>query len=167
MDTICRRDIKLSDYNISRAKYNELKYFCIQYAEKKQKLQNAYGLKATVNDGMPKSNLSGDSTAQEAVRNAMMQEDIQLIEETARKASPEIYKWILRNVTEGTPYEWMDVPVGRRQFYEYRRYFFYLLAQKIPFIVILLCAVFRYRARIRVLSRIEEKIRNNDNHHQT
>ena len=120
MDTICRRDIKLSDYNISRAKYNELKYFCIQYAEKKQKLQNAYGLKATVNDGMPKSNLSGDSTAQEAVRNAM----------TARKASPEIYKWILRNVTEGTPYEWMDVPVGRRQFYEYRRYFFYLLAQK-------------------------------------
>ena len=38
MDTICRRDIKLSDYNISRAKYNELKYFCIQYAEKKQKL---------------------------------------------------------------------------------------------------------------------------------
>ena len=100
------------------------------YAEKKQKLQNAYGLKATVNDGMPKSNLSGDSTAQEAVRNAMMQEDIQLIEETARKASPEIYKWILRNVTEGTPYEWMDVPVGRRQFYEYRRYFFYLLAQK-------------------------------------
>lgn len=83
-----------------------------------------------MNDGMPKSNLSGDSTAQEAVRNAMMQEDIQLIEETARKASPEIYKWILRNVTEGTPYEWMDVPVGRRQFYEYRRYFFYLLAQK-------------------------------------
>ena len=45
MDTICRRDIKLSDYNISRAKYNELKYFCIQYAEKKQKLQDAYGLK--------------------------------------------------------------------------------------------------------------------------
>ena len=126
MDTICRRDIKLSDYNISRAKYNELKYFCIQYAEKKQKLQNAYGLKATVNDGMPKSNLSGDSTAQEAVRNAMMQEDIKLIEETARKASPEIYKWVLKNVTEGTPYEWMDVPVGRRQFYEYRRYFFYI-----------------------------------------
>lgn len=111
MDTICRRDIKLSDYNISRAKYNELKYFCIQYAEKKQKLQDAYGLKATVNDGMPKSNLSGDSTAQEAVRNAMMQEDIQLIEETARKASPEIYKWILRNVTEehhtnGWTFQW-------------------------------------------------------------
>ena len=123
------RDMKLSDYNISRAKYNELKYFCIQYAEKKQKLQNAYGLKAVVNDGMPKGNLSGDVTAKDAIRNTMFQEDIHLIEETARNAAPEIYKWILKNVTEGTPYEWMDGPVGRRQFYEYRRYFFYLLAQ--------------------------------------
>ena len=124
------RNIKLSDHNISRAKYNELKYFCIQYAEKKQKLESAYGLRATVNDGMPKGNLSGDTTAQEAIRNVMLQEDLRLIEETAKKAAPEIYKWILKNVTEGTPYEWMTVPVGRRQFYEYRRYFFYLLAQK-------------------------------------
>ena len=83
-----------------------------------------------VNDGIPKGNLSGDATAQEAIRNVMLQEDLRLIEETAKKASPEIYKWILKNVTEGTPYEWMTVPVGRRQFYEYRRYFFYLLAQK-------------------------------------
>ena len=127
---ICTRDMKLSEHNISRAKYNELKYFCMQYHEKKRKLENAYGLKATVNDGMPKGNTSGDSTAQDAVRNAMLQDDLRLIEETARKAAPEIYKWVLKNVTEGTPYEWMDVPVGRRQFYEYRRYFFYLLAQK-------------------------------------
>ena len=127
---ICTRDIKLSEHNISRAKYNELKYFCMQYHEKKQKLENAYGLKATVNDGMPKGSTSGDSTAQDAVRNAMLQDDLRLIEETAKKAAPEIYKWILKNVTEGTPYEWLDVPVGRRQFYEYRRYFFYLLAQK-------------------------------------
>ena len=124
------RNMKLSDYNISRAKYNELKYFCIQYVEKKQKLESTYGLRATVNDGMPKGNLSGDTTAQEAIRNVMLQEDLRLIEETAKKAAPSIHKWILKNVTEGTPYEWMDVPIGRRQFYEYRRYFFYLLAQK-------------------------------------
>ena len=95
---ICTRDIKLSEHNISRAKYSELKYFCMQYHEKKQKLENAYGLKATVNDGMPKGNTSGDSTAQEAVRNAMLQDDLRLIEETARKAAPEIHKWILKNL---------------------------------------------------------------------
>lgn len=127
---ICKRDMRLSDYNISRAKYNELKYFCMQYGEKKQKLQEAYGLDAVVNDGMPKGNLSGNPTERQAVQNAMMQEDLRLIDETARKAAPELYKWVLKNVTEGVPYEWLDVPVGRRQFYEHRRYFFYLLAQK-------------------------------------
>lgn len=34
-----KRDMKLSDYNISRAKYNELKYFCMQYAEKRENLK--------------------------------------------------------------------------------------------------------------------------------
>ena len=28
---IRKRDMKLSDHNISRDKYNELKYFCLQY----------------------------------------------------------------------------------------------------------------------------------------
>ena len=39
MDKVRKRDMKLSDYNISRAKYNELKYFCMQYEEKKRELQ--------------------------------------------------------------------------------------------------------------------------------
>ena len=52
-------------------------------------------------------------------------------EDNGETKSRDVYKrQVLKNVTEGTPYEWMDVPVGRRQFYEYRRYFFYLLAQK-------------------------------------
>ena len=44
MDKVRKRDMKLSDYNISRAKYNELKYFCMQYDEKKQELHRGYGL---------------------------------------------------------------------------------------------------------------------------
>lgn len=125
-----KRDMKLSDYNISRAKYNELKYFCMQYGEKKQKIQNAYGLKAVENDGMPRGSQMGNPVAQEAIKNVMLQNDVALIEETAREAAPAIYQWLLKNVTEGIPYEWLDVPSGRRQFYEDRRYFFYLLAQK-------------------------------------
>lgn len=130
MTGVKKRDLKLSDHSISRAKYNELKYFCMQYGEKKQKLLADYGLNAVVNDGMPKDSLLGNPTAQEAVRRAAMQEDIALIEKTAQEANKDLYEWILKNVTEGIPYEWMDVPAGRRQFYESRRYFFYLLAQK-------------------------------------
>lgn len=125
-----KREMRLSDYNISRAKYNELKYFCMQYSEKKHEIAKNKGLKAVVNDGMPRASGVGHPTENMAVRNAMLQSDIDLITMTAEEADPEIAQWLLKNVTEGIPYEWMDVPKGRRQFYESRRYFFYLLAQK-------------------------------------
>lgn len=130
MDKIRKRDMKLSDYNISREKYNELKYFCLQYWQKKRDLHNSYGLGALVNDGMPRGSDCGNPTERVAVRNDILRKDTELIEQTALEADSEMYQWILQNVTLGVAYEYMNVPVGRRQFYESRRYFFYLLAQK-------------------------------------
>ena len=43
---IRKRDMKLSDHNISRDKYNELKYFCLQYWQKKQEIEQAAKLAA-------------------------------------------------------------------------------------------------------------------------
>lgn len=130
MDKVRKRDMKLSDYNISRAKYNELKYFCMQYEEKKQELHRGYGLGAVINDGMPKGNMSGNPVERTAIHNAMLQTDIELIEQTAMEADADIYQWLIKSVTEGIPYEYMDVPLSRTKFYDSRRYFFYLLAQK-------------------------------------
>lgn len=130
MDKVRKRDMKLSDYNISRAKYNELKYFCMQYEEKKRELHKGYGLNAIVNDGLPKGNLPGNPVESQAIRNAALQADVDLIEHTAMEAGAAVYQWLIKNVTEGVPYEWLNVPSGRRQFYETRRYFFFLLAQK-------------------------------------
>ena len=128
--TVRLRDIKLSDYDISRAEYNELKYFCMQYGEKRRELEKGYGVREVIADGMPKGNVLGNPTAQEAIKKATLQNDIDLIEKTVHEAAETLYPWILKNVTEGVPYEWLNVPCGRRQFYERRRYFFYLLAQK-------------------------------------
>lgn len=130
MDKVRKRDMKLSDYNISRAKYNELKYFCMQYEEKKQELHRGYGLGAVINDGMPKGNMPGNPVECTAIHNAMLQTDIELIEQTAMEADADIYQWLIKSVTEGIPYEYMDVPLSRTKFYDSRRYFFYLLAQK-------------------------------------
>ena len=130
MDKVRKRDMKLSDYNISRAKYNELKYFCMQYEEKKRELHKGYGLNAIVNDGLPKGNLPGNPVEGQAIRNAVLQADVDLIEHTAMEAGADVYQWLIKNVTEGVPYEWLNVPSGRRQFYETRRYFFFLMAQK-------------------------------------
>lgn len=125
-----KRNMRLSDYNISREKYNELKYFCMQYGEKKQEIQRSKGLKAIVNDGLPRGSETGNPTENTAVRNVMLQADLDMITDTIKEADAEIYPWLFKNITEGIPYEWMDVPKGRKQFYESRRYFFYLLAQK-------------------------------------
>lgn len=37
--------------------------------------------------------------------------------------------YLRRAVTENVPYERLDVPMGRRQFYELRRKFFYILSE--------------------------------------
>ena len=129
MDKVRKRDMKLSDYNISRAKYNELKYFCMQYEEKKREIHNSYGLGAVVSDGMPKGNLPGNAVERVAIRNAMLQNDVELIEQTAMEADPDIYQWLIKSVTSGVPYEYMNVPLSRTKFYDSRRYIFYLLAQ--------------------------------------
>lgn len=125
-----KRDMKLSDYNISKAKYLELKYFCRQHVEKKRELQQGYGLNAIVSDGMPKGNTISNPTEAKAIRNVMLHKDIELIEQTAMEADPEIYEYILKNVTEGMGYEYLDVPMNRTDFYATRKYFFYLLSRK-------------------------------------
>lgn len=131
MDRVRKRDMKLSDYNISREKYNELKYFCMQYNEKKKQLRESYGIGAIVSDGMPHGNTVGNPVEKKAIRNVMLKNDIELIEQTAIEADPDIYPYLIENVAEGISYEYMGrVPKARKQFYESRRYFFYLLAQK-------------------------------------
>ena len=122
------RNLTWSDYSISKAKYQELKYFCMQYPEKKRAV--SYGLSAVQYTGMPKGTSVGSPTEQQALRNARLQQEIELIEQTAIEASAEIYPWLLQNVTEGIGYDYLDVPMSRSDFYGYRRYFFYLLAQK-------------------------------------
>lgn len=108
-----KRDLKLSDHNVTTKKYNELRYFCLQYGDKRRELERIHG-----------------AGGKEIPRVRKIKEEIELIEQTALEADPELYKWTLKSVTEGIPYENMDVPAGRRQFYETRRYFFFLLAQK-------------------------------------
>lgn len=49
---------------------------------------------------------------------------IKAIEESVQAAGPEIYTWLLRNVTRGETYEQLHPPCGRAQFYAAHRRFF-------------------------------------------
>lgn len=123
------RDYSWDDYGISTFRYRELKNFCLQYDEKKSKIH--YGLNSIVNDGMPKSNLSGNPTERVAMENLENQKDCRMIEEAAVATNPGIWKYILKSVTNDLPYELVEydeeqgkIAMCRTDFYGYRRLFF-------------------------------------------
>lgn len=127
---IKKRDIKLSNCNISKAKYNELRYFCLQYEEKKKELEQCRDLKPKEAAAKEKQDTEDRESKKKAARSARLRRDLELIEQTAREAGPDISQWLMKNLVEGTVYESLEVPLSRTKFYDIRRYFFYLLAQK-------------------------------------
>lgn len=126
-----RRDLKLDKYGISKEAYWELRSFCLQYEEKKARLQQMRSIASAPMTGMPRKNETGDPTARHAEMAVKLSGDIAMIEQSALEASGDLYQYILRHVTrEGVTYERLCPPCGRRQFYEYRRMFFFFLWEK-------------------------------------
>ena len=59
-----------------------------------------------------------------------MQRDLEMIEQTAIEADAEIYTYIISNVADGVPWEYLGVPYSRATFYRRVRKFFWLLDKK-------------------------------------
>lgn len=128
-----RRDLKLDKYNISLNRYRELLYFCRQYPEWKDELRyNTDCLKSPDLTGQPKSTEITDQTSRLAIRRAELASKCELIEQAAIKADEEVYQYIIKNITdENAGYNYLRMilrlPMGRNQFYEARRRFFWIL----------------------------------------
>ena len=123
-----KKDLALDKYGISKERYRELLYFCMQYNEWKDSID--YGLGSPSGTNEPRGTGIGNPTEKIAIKNQRALDNCRLVEESARLAGDCIWKYLLKNVTEGITYEYMDVPCGRRYFYEARRKFFYILSQK-------------------------------------
>lgn len=136
MSTTIRPELsKKNIYYISKHKYYELKHFCLQYGEwKKEKACFEAGIfpgGLRLNEIKTKWN---DPTAIAAMRIARCNEKIELVERVAWETDKEITKYILKAVTEGRSYEYLNVnlniPCGRDYFYERYRKFFWLLSKE-------------------------------------
>lgn len=91
--------------------------------------------KAIAYDGEKVQSSGGyDATAETAMRRATLDKKRRLIEDTAREAGIEIYAYLLRGVTQGATF-WelhqQGMPCERDMYYDRRRRFYWLLAQKI------------------------------------
>lgn len=112
-------------------RYYELLNYCRQYPEWKEKYKDCFGLRPPT----PKSGRSSgvsDPTSRAVEEADKYLERMKTIERAAISADPELYRYIIINVTEGTPYHYISIdgcspPCGRRQFYEKRCQFFWIL----------------------------------------
>lgn len=75
---------------MSKARYKELVYYCLQYKDLDQRGQA-------------------------------------LIKQLAKEAGGDLAKWLIKGVTSAAPFESLQIPCGRRQYYSRRRLFFELL----------------------------------------
>lgn len=126
------RDMNWDDYGISKNRYKELKAFCLQYDEKKSKIK--YGISAMQYDGQPKVHSTGSQVEMQAIENSVYKRDCEMIEEAAIRANPGIWKYILKSVTLGLTYEFVEydeelgrITVGKTDFYGYRKLFYHYL----------------------------------------
>lgn len=128
-----KRNLKLDDYGISNKRYKELCGFCEQYPEWKDELEYKKDtLKSKVITDMPlPPRREGNPQEDLAIRRTELQKRCKIIEQTAKQADPELYQYIIKAVTEETPYWYlrdiMGMPRCRDDFYASRRYFFFLL----------------------------------------
>lgn len=119
-------------YIISKKHYEILKTFCSKYRIYKYNYQN-YNLYGT-SGGLKKVETRKsfmDPTANKAIVRHEIHEKIQIIENAARTASPDLYDYILLNVTDNYTYHWMRGKMGLKcswtEFADLRAKFFWLL----------------------------------------
>lgn len=132
-----KRTLTLQKYGISAKRYKELCGFCEQYPEWKEELLTLEpSAKAQKIDGMPysRTNKTNDETSDLAIKRMAVSKKIQLVEETAKEASPEMWEYIIKSACYEQPFWYLrdiaKIPMSQASFLDRRRYFFYLLSKK-------------------------------------
>lgn len=132
-----KRNQSLKKYGISGKRYKELCGFCEQYPEWKEQLNVLVPIpKSGKSNGIPNSrtNFISDGTADLAIKRAQIKDKIDLIENTAKEADPDIWELIIKSACYEIPFWYlrdiMQIPYSERCFFDKRRYFFYLLDRK-------------------------------------
>ena len=120
-------------YWISKHRYYELKYFCLQYPLWKKAYELLDGLQISSYDLIYISNTDpSDPTGECVDERSVYFERMQTVENAAREADPYLASYILKAVTEGRSYNYMktmfDIPCSKDMYYDRYRRFFWILS---------------------------------------
>lgn len=134
MGTTLRANLsEKNPYWIERHRYYELRHYCMQYPIWKKGYASMEGLLKRPHDLVTfgKMKKSSNPTERVGLQKAYYAERIKMIEETARKASPDLSSYLIRGITEGRSYDFLKVNMGipccKDVYYEAYRKFFWLL----------------------------------------
>lgn len=133
------RPLNKKKYGISKHAFGTAYSYCLQYPEWVEELNSETStLKSPQITGMPGAHSGSDATAALAERRVELQNKVDNVEQTVREAvgkDQALFEYILEYVTtEGATFHWMKqkgIPCERTYFYKVRRFFYYLMAQRI------------------------------------
>lgn len=131
MSTVIRSEIsKKNKYWISKHRHLELKHFCLQYPEWKEHSREVSWWRASDGRGDPQWS---DPVAGAAYNRERLVANIRMVEKCAQDASDELWKYILKAVTEDLSYVNLrmvyEIPCSKDMYYDRYRKFFWLLAK--------------------------------------
>lgn len=135
---MARRNSYRGKYKMTKEQFLSAYYYALRYnewvLEYRSLLDTSQAIKYS---DMPKGSIRTDSQVEDAAIKAEgIHDKIRKIEETAREASPELYTYILkavtnRDITFHQLKTLTDIPCGKDMFYNVRRKFYFLLYQKL------------------------------------
>lgn len=124
---------KKNKYWISKHRYYELKYFCLQYPMWKKAYELLDGLQMYSYDLVYISNTDPSDVTGKCVEEREIYFDrIQTVEQAAIEADPYLASYILKAVTEGLSFNYLqtqlNMPCSRDIYYDRYRRFFWILS---------------------------------------
>lgn len=132
-----RRIITYKRLDMTPARQKELRYFCSQYQEWKDKLEVLYpSTKSQSIDGMPysRTNNINDETSDIAIKRMRLVEKIEMIENSAKEASPEFWQYIIKSVCYQKSYGYLkgslEIPLSEAAFRDRVKMFLSILNKK-------------------------------------
>lgn len=128
-----KRELNLEKYGISGKRYKELSGFCEQYPEWMSNLKRLKNPGERISfSGVRVQETQGKGRKEENEdRKEELESKCHIVENVARQASQDLQQYLIKSVCYEEPFWYlrdiMGIPCCQRTFYDYRRYFFYLL----------------------------------------
>ena len=137
MGTVLRTELsKKSKWWIEKHRRLELKHFCLQYPIWKKAYASLDDFSLRSNDlqeAFERSSTPGNPTAKMATAKAHYANLMKMVEDAAKEASPELWEYILKGVTEERSYDYLrvndNIPCGKDMYYDLYRKFFWILSK--------------------------------------